>query len=77
MMTVKAFDFVHHDMLWVALKEMGVSQPLIVLMYNLYCGQETTARTEYERTKWFPMGKSVRQRCISFPYLVNLYTEHT
>ena len=28
-------------------EEMGVPQHLIVLMRNLYCGEEATARTEY------------------------------
>lgn len=62
----------HYDTLWVALKEMAVSQPSIVLMHNLYCGEETTARTEL-----FPIGKGIRQVCILFPYMVNPYTEHT
>ena len=63
------------EKLWAALKETGVTQHLIVLMYNLYCGQEATVRTDYGETKWFPIGKGVKQGCILSPYLFNMYAE--
>ena len=40
-----------HQKLGVALKEMGVLQHLIVLIHNLYCGQEATVRTDVEKTE--------------------------
>lgn len=51
----KAFHYVDHDKLWRVLKEMGVPQHIIVLMRNLYSGQEATFKTE-----WFPIGKGVK-----------------
>ena len=62
------------EKLWVALKEMGVPQRSIILMFNLYCGQKATARTEYGETEWVPIGKGVTQGYISSLYLFKLYT---
>ena len=41
----KAFDYVDHNKLWKALKEMGMPDHLICLLRNLYVGQEATATT--------------------------------
>lgn len=62
--------------LWSAVKEMGMSQHLIVLMHNLYCGPEDSSRKEYGETELFPIGKHVRQGCILSLSLFNLYAEH-
>ena len=72
----KAIDYVNHEQLCVALKEMGRPQHLIVLPCNLHCGQEATVRIEYRETELFPTGKGVRQRCTLSSHLFNLYTEH-
>ena len=49
----KAFDCVDHDVLCGILHKMGIPEHLIVLMKNLYKGQEATMRTEYGDTEWF------------------------
>ena len=38
----KAFDYVDHNKLWKALKEMGIPDHLTRLLRNLYAGQEAT-----------------------------------
>ena len=43
----KAFDCVHHNKLWKALKEMGIPDCLTCLLRNLYTGQEATVRPLY------------------------------
>ena len=63
--------------LWAALKEVGGPQDLIVLMHNLYSGQEATVRIEYGETEWFSIGKADGQVCILFPYLFNMCAEHS
>ena len=40
----KAFDCVDHEKVWVFLKERGVPQHLIFLIFKLYCGHEATVR---------------------------------
>ena len=38
----KAFDCVDYNKLWKIPKEMGIPDPLICLLRNLYAGQEAT-----------------------------------
>ena len=52
----KAFDYVDHNKLWKALKEMGIPDHLTCLLRNLYVGQEATIRTGYETMSWFKIG---------------------
>lgn len=53
----KAFDCMDHGKLWAAPKELGVPQHLIVLMHNLYGGQEATVSTGYGETDGFLQAK--------------------
>ena len=41
----KAFDWVNHNKLWKALKEMGMSDQPTSLLTNMYMGQKATVRT--------------------------------
>ena len=55
----KAFDGVDHEILWVILRDMGVSVHLIVLLRRLYTNQEATVRTEFGETDIIDIGKGV------------------
>ena len=72
----KAFDYVDHNKLWRALKEMGIPGHLTRLLRNLYMGQEATVTTLYGTTDWFKIEKRERQGCLLSPCLFNLYPEH-
>ena len=72
----KAFDYVDHNKLWKALKEMGIPDHLTCLLRNLHSGQEATARTLYGTSDWLKTEKGIWQGVILSPYLFNLYTEH-
>ena len=54
---------------------MGIPDPLICLLRNLYAGQKATVRAGHGTTDWFQIGKGVRQGCILSPYLFNFYAE--
>ena len=54
--------------------EMGIPDHLTCLLRNLYAGQEATVRNG--TTKWFQIGKGVRQGCILSPCLFNSYAEY-
>ena len=43
----KSFDCVDHNKLWKMQKEMGIPDPLICLLRNLYAGQEAAVRTRH------------------------------
>ena len=73
---VKAFDYVDHNKLWKALREMGISDHLTYFLRNLYVHQEETIRTLYGTTDYFRTEKGVWKGCLLSPYLLNLYAEH-
>ena len=55
---------------------MGIPDPLICLLRNLYAGQEATVRSGQGTTDWFQIRKGVRQGCILSSCLFNLYAEY-
>ena len=72
----KAFDCVDHKKLWKILKEFRIPDHLTCLLRNLYADQEATVRIEHGTTNWFQIGKGVRQGCMLYPCLFNLYAEY-
>ena len=71
-----AFDFIDHDKVWKALREMGIPDHLTCLLRNLYAGQEATVTTLCGATDCFKIKKGVWQGCLLSPCLFNLYAEH-
>ena len=69
----KGFSCVVDNKLWKILQEMGIPDHLTCLLRNLYAGQEATVRTGHGTTDWFKIVKGVRQGCILWPFLFNLY----
>ena len=65
----KAFDCVHHNILWKILKEMEIPDHLTCMLRNLYAGQEAIVRTRHGTMDWFQIGKGVCQVCLLSPCL--------
>ena len=63
----KAFDHANHNKLQTSLKEMGISDHLTCLLWNLYADQEAIVRTGLRKTDWFKIGKGVHQGCNCHP----------
>ena len=72
----EAFDYVDHDKLWKALREMGTPDHLTCLLRNLYAGQEAIVRTLYGTIDWLRIEKRVQQGCLLSLWLFNLHAEH-
>ena len=66
----------HHNKLWIILKEVGIPNHLTCLLGNLYAAQEATVRTGHGTTDWSQIGKGVHQGCILPPCLFNLFAEY-
>ena len=62
--------------MWNIMLEMGFSRHLVRLIESLYENQEAAVRVDGEDSKWFSVGKGVRQGCILSPYLFNIYAEN-
>ena len=60
----KAFDYVNHNKLWKALKEIEIPDHLTCLLINLYAGQEAIVRTQYRTTYWFKIQKGIQHGCL-------------
>ena len=61
----KAFDCVDHNVLWKALREMGIPDHLTCLLRNLYEGREATVRTLHGTTDWFKIKKGIHTTGLS------------
>ena len=72
----KASDCVDHNKLWKILKEMGIPDHLICLLWNLYVGEEATVRTRHGEKDCFQIGKGVHQGYLLSRCLFNLYREY-
>ena len=46
----------------------------VIIIRNLYAGQEATVRTRHGTMDWFQTEKGVRQGCILSPCLFSLYS---
>ena len=55
----QSLDCVHHNKLWKILKEMGIPDHLIYLLWNLYSGREARLRTRHGTTDWFQIRKGI------------------
>ena len=64
---------VDHNKLWKILKEMGIPDHLICL---LYAGQVARVRTGHGTADWFQVGKGVHQGCTLSLCIFNFYAEY-
>ena len=55
---------------WKILQEMGVPDHLTCLLWKLYMGQDSIARTVHGTMDWFKIGKGVHQGCILSVYFI-------
>ena len=65
----KAFDCVDHNKLWKTLKEMGIPDHLICLLWNLYVGQEATVSSCMEQLP----GSRLRKESDNAVYCHSVY----
>lgn len=71
----KAFDWVDYEKLWVVLREKGRGHSTWLSWY-INCIVDRKPLSVYGEREWCPIGKGVRQGCILYSCLFNLYLEH-
>ena len=54
---------------------MGFPHHIVAIIQALYTSQRAAVQVEGDLTKWFTVGKGVRQGCILSPALFNIYSE--
>ena len=64
-----------HDRPQSDIKRIGTPSHIICLLTGMYNDQKAKVCTSYGDTEWFPIEKGVRQGCIIYPHLFNIYSE--
>ena len=73
----KTFDRVCHDGLWHALRAFGIEETLAQIMKSLYSSANCAVLLNNNNTsEYFKTTVCVRQGCLLFPVLFNLYVEN-
>ena len=71
-----AFDSVSHKRMWNIMKILEFPTHVTKLLKELYINcHQNTVRTSYGDTRWFTIGRGVRQGCVLSPDLFNIYDE--
>ncbi|GFO02679.1 retrovirus-related pol polyprotein line-1 [Plakobranchus ocellatus] len=71
----KAFDKVRHVELFRMLEKLDIDGKDLKAIRNLYWDQTASVRIEGEHSDFKPIKRGVRQGCVMFPDLLNLYSE--
>ena len=72
----KAYDNVNRDLMWNVLEEYGIRGRLAKATRSMYVNYEACVRVLGGKSDWFKVDQGVRQGCVMFPWLVNLYKDH-
>ena len=71
----KACDTVAHGVLWKNMINVGFPKRIILLIKTLYESQTATIKTSYGLSDFFQIAQDVRQGCILYPSLFNIFSE--
>ncbi|GBP54876.1 Gustatory receptor for sugar taste 43a [Eumeta japonica] len=71
----KVYDRVKRHDLWRTLSMHGVSSRLIQALQYLHRGSNACVRINDSYTDWFDIRRGVRQRCVTWPWLFNLFMD--
>ena len=72
----KAFHHVKHSEMVEALERTGIDGKDIRTITELYWNQKAAIRVDQELSEPAAIQRGVRQRCVLFPYLFNIYTKY-
>ena len=70
------FDSVDDLTLWNILKNMGVPNKLVILLFKLYDGAECCVRVNGKDSACFSVDSGIRQGCVVAPDLFNCVIDH-
>ena len=71
----KAYDRINREALWLVLKMYDVGGKLLININSIYLNSLACIRVKESESKCFRIDSSVRQGCIIFPLLFNVYME--
>ena len=71
----KAFDRVWHEALWATMRKYNINASIIRAIENLYDKAQSAILFNGSTGEWFRTTVGVRQRCLLFPTLFNIFLE--
>ena len=69
----KAFDSVHHGLLWLKLSAMGISTKMLKIIQHMYSEAKSVVSYDGHMSDEFEYQKGVRQGCPLSPLLFSLF----
>ena len=69
----KAFDEVHHGLLWERLATAGLSSKILTILQSMYAQASSRICVNHEESKSFAFRRGIRQGCNLSPILFSLF----
>ena len=69
----KAYAWVNRNLLFCKLDSLGLSSKIIKALYSLYYNVQSFVEINGNYTEWFDIKSGLKQDCILFPLLFNIF----
>ena len=71
----KAYDTIDRHGMWQMVRVYGVAGKLLIVVKSFYLESWACVRVGNDVSEWFPFNFGLRQSCIMFPWLFNVYMD--
>ena len=71
----KAYDMIDRHGMWQMLRVYGVGRKLLKAVQSFYIDSRACVQMGNDVSEWFPVNVGLRQGCVMFPWLFNVYMD--